>query len=356
MAITQIFATPPIPPSSTDKTNFRTRYDAFLAYIQALGTGLSAFITQANALETNVNAKEVTCTSAALSSSASANFQGTWVNQTTVLGQSWNFNGIIYRVLIAGNASPITTPANWLPITYKECILATPVASAATTTIGTAASGDTVHITGTTTITSFGVSTTGTLRIVVFDGALTLTHNAISLSLPTGANIITAAGDTAEFVCENGASGYWRCTGYQRKDGTALYPYAPLNNANLTGIPLAPTAPLDTNTTQIATTAFTKTKSESVAIGIGQTWQNMTASRVSGTTYTNSTGKPIFILAYVYSGSNQAMSGFIDGIQVTYSLTNGTVASLAITTTLLVPNGSTYSITGGITKWMELRQ
>ncbi|MCX6062240.1 MAG: hypothetical protein NT103_08335 [Campylobacterales bacterium] len=47
--------------------------------------------------------------------------------------------------------------------------------------------------------------------------------HAVSLILPTGANIVTAAGDTAEFICEHGANQYWRCTGYQRKDGTALY-------------------------------------------------------------------------------------------------------------------------------------
>ncbi len=30
-------------------------------------------------------------------------------------------------------------------------------------------------------------------------------------------------------------------------------------------------------------------------IGVGQTWQDVTASRVAGTTYTNSTGRPIYI-------------------------------------------------------------
>lgn len=105
-----------------------------------------------------------------------------------------------------------------------EARLGTAIASAATTTIGATGAGDTVHITGTMTITSFGVSTSanGVLRTVVFDGVLTLTHNATSLILPTGANILTAAGDVAEFICENTTLGYWKCTGYQRADGTAL--------------------------------------------------------------------------------------------------------------------------------------
>lgn len=70
------------------------------------------------------------------------------------------------------------------------------VASAATTNIW-ANDGDTVHITGTTTITSFGTAVqAGQRKMIIFDGALTLTHGA-NLSLPGSANITTAAGDMA---------------------------------------------------------------------------------------------------------------------------------------------------------------
>lgn len=95
----------------------------------------------------------------------------------------------------------------------------TDIASAVTTDIG-AATGNLVHITGTTTITALGSVQAGTRRKVVFDGILILTHNATSLILPTGANITTAAGDTAEFISED--AGNWRCTGYQRASGAAL--------------------------------------------------------------------------------------------------------------------------------------
>jgi hypothetical protein len=70
------------------------------------------------------------------------------------------------------------------------------VASAATTDIWTPADGNFLHITGTTTITSLGTAPqAGAERTVIFDGALTLTHNATSLILPGAANITTAAGD-----------------------------------------------------------------------------------------------------------------------------------------------------------------
>jgi hypothetical protein len=93
------------------------------------------------------------------------------------------------------------------------------IASATTTDIG-AATGNSVDVTGTTTITGLGTVQAGTQRVVRFTGALTLTHNATSLILPTSANITTAAGDTATFISLG--SGNWVCTQYQRKDGTAL--------------------------------------------------------------------------------------------------------------------------------------
>lgn len=99
------------------------------------------------------------------------------------------------------------------------------IASAATTDIG-AATGMFVHITGTTTITSLGSTTPGQLRIVVFDGALTLTHHATNLVIPGGLNVTTAAGDAAIFESEGdgagGSGSRWRCIMYQRADGTPL--------------------------------------------------------------------------------------------------------------------------------------
>lgn len=86
------------------------------------------------------------------------------------------------------------------------------IASATTTDIG-AATGNFVHITGTTTITGLGTIAAGAIRVVRFAGVLTLTHNATSLILPTGANITTAAGDTAIFISEG--SGNWRCVNYE---------------------------------------------------------------------------------------------------------------------------------------------
>jgi hypothetical protein len=96
--------------------------------------------------------------------------------------------------------------------------LGTNIASAATTNIGTVGStSNAVHVTGVTSITSLGVSTTGITRRVIFDGALTLTYNAISLKLPGNVNLSVAIDDSATFLCEDGANGYWTCVGFEPK-------------------------------------------------------------------------------------------------------------------------------------------
>ncbi len=97
------------------------------------------------------------------------------------------------------------------------------LASAATVNIG-AAAANAITITGTTTITAFDSIASGAIRVLTFAGALTLTHNATSLILPGGANILTAAGDVA--VMLSLGSGNWRCIAYQRASGKSLVPHA----------------------------------------------------------------------------------------------------------------------------------
>lgn len=75
------------------------------------------------------------------------------------------------------------------------------IASAATCNIWSA-DGNLVHVTGTTGITSFGTAgQAGEWRLVVFDGALTLTDGA-NLNTPFGLSVTTAAGDIALVVAD----------------------------------------------------------------------------------------------------------------------------------------------------------
>lgn len=139
------------------------------------------------------------------------------------------------------------------------------VASATTCNIGAAASNY-VQITGNVTITGFGTIVSGARRIVVFAAVLLLTHNGTSLILPGGANITTAAGDTAIFESEG--SGNWRCIAYQRASGTSLVAAtgtmvgrAYTQNVNYTSlsanIPADNTIPQITEGTQILSQVYT---------------------------------------------------------------------------------------------------
>lgn len=118
-----------------------------------------------------------------------------------------------------------TSAITWSEYTVASALtggllaMGTNVASATTTDLG-AADSDYVTITGTTTITSLGSTTTKNHVWVKFAGALTLTHNGTSLILPTAANITTVAGDVAEFVRISGSN--WQCLSYLRADGTPV--------------------------------------------------------------------------------------------------------------------------------------
>jgi hypothetical protein len=94
------------------------------------------------------------------------------------------------------------------------------IASAAAISIG---EGGYFHVTGTTTITDidFAIDKAGRMAWLIFDGVLTLTHNATSLILPTGANITTAAGDACLVASEDGSDNV-RVPVYVRKDGTPV--------------------------------------------------------------------------------------------------------------------------------------
>lgn len=93
------------------------------------------------------------------------------------------------------------------------------LASQATVDLGSK-TGRAIRITGTTAIASFGVADAGVERVLRFTNVLTLTHHGTSLILLGGADIITAAGDTA--VVRSEGSGNWRMTSYQRASGEAL--------------------------------------------------------------------------------------------------------------------------------------
>ena len=120
-------------------------------------------------------------------------------------------------------------------------------------------------------------------------------------------------------------------------------------------IELATTAETQAGTDD--TRAITPLKLKNSVLGLGQTLQAFTVGtqRVAGTTYTNSTGKPIWIIVAMTAGSGAGLSITAGGtLRVLSFPDNGSQ------TRVIVPilNGETYSATasiGTINYWAEIR-
>ena len=91
------------------------------------------------------------------------------------------------------------------------------------------------------------------------------------------------------------------------------------------------------------------------ALGVGQSYNNVTASRAIGTVYTNSEGKYITVIANVAGSPSQIMNGFVNGILVATSGSSSSSYCEAANLVFFVPPGETYEITGtGFQIWFEL--
>ena len=121
---------------------------------------------------------------------------------------------------------------------------------------------------------------------------------------------------------------------------------------------------LGTPTTLVGTNITGTANSLNAGLGVNQTWQNVTGSRVSGTTYTNSTGKPIFVsIQAAPSASGGAyLDVFINGVSLGYFGQGSGVSPNTVYAsfwTVVVPSGDTYKATtaGSISigNWFELR-
>jgi hypothetical protein len=92
-------------------------------------------------------------------------------------------------------------------------------------------------------------------------------------------------------------------------------------------------------------------------IGYGQSWQNVTGSRVSGVSYPNSTDKPIMVSAICNAVSGGAtISGQVSSDNVTFltvSFGQGWYGADGVS--FIVPPGHWYKVNGSIQSWTELR-
>ena len=98
-------------------------------------------------------------------------------------------------------------------------------------------------------------------------------------------------------------------------------------------------------------------------IGVSQTWQSVTGSRALGTTYTNSTGRPIVVsvrVLQVSGGSPSSVGLNVGGVVAAWSPSVAASSAINSWVSGIVPNGATYNVsieTGSmsLTSWSELR-
>ena len=91
--------------------------------------------------------------------------------------------------------------------------------------------------------------------------------------------------------------------------------------------------------------------------GSNQSWSNVTGSRSAGTTYTNSTGRPIQVAILSNQTTNSQFKFYINSTLV-WDQFSSTIYGDNVSCNFTIPASATYSLTvpyGAIQYWMELR-
>lgn len=193
------------------------------------------------------------------------------------------------------------------------------------------------------------VTTKADLLSPVFSGTPTAATAAINTSntqLATTAFVVAQVADDAPAKDGTNATGTWPIS----ITGNAATATSATNATNATNATTAANGGV--TSVNGSTGAVTVT-----SIGIGQTWQ--TPSRSLSTTYTNSTGKPIQVIAAVYAQGGTRCRAIVDGVTIVESLTQDCCGVPQISyfpLSFIVPNGSVYQCQGGaLNTWAELR-
>lgn len=193
-------------------------------------------------------------------------------------------------------------------------------------------------ITGTTNVTAVTMYEAQPV-FAIAAGAFKLVNSA-NLILPGGSDYTCSVNDLLMFI----------------KDGSgAVYVFGIQKVFNSTNDPTF----VSTSSTGAASPNWVNGKINATSLGIAQTYQDVGASRAASTTYTNSTGKPIY-LSITFNGSGGASLATltINGISDVAKAFPSSAGTPSFTLQAIIPNGGTYNLSltsATISKWMELR-
>lgn len=361
--MTAITALPAAPSRSDTPADFITNADAFIAALSTLQSEVNVAVlamslnatsdTSSSSVAIGTGAKTFTVTAGksflggmwlmiADTAAPSTNWmfgQVTSYSSTslvmniTAIGGSgtktaWTISqsavGILGGGVVAGLGSNTFTGV-------QNFALGSNIASASTINL-TTATGNTVHITGTTTITAVTLGA-GMTRHVIFDGALTLTHHATNNKLPGGANITTAAGDSALYVSD-GTTVY--CAHYSRASGAVIVAEKMVGDVvqvvntqtgavatGTTTIPRDDTIPQNTEGDQYMTLAITPTNASNIlVIEVVAMFANSAAISVIAALFQDTTANALAATVSQGAGTDAEVN-----IKITHRMVAGTTSA-----------------------------
>jgi hypothetical protein len=176
------------------------------------------------------------------------------------------------------------------------------------------------QFTGTATFTAgAGLTSTGNVLDVATASSSRIVINADSIDLATVSQTNTSGANTTSFISGLTVDSYGRISG-KETSSVSFAGYATLSAPTFTGIPAAPTAAADTNTTQIATTAYV----------VGQAYAKLASPTFTGT--------PLSTTAAVDTNTTQiATTAYVIGQAY------AKLASPTFTGTVTLPSGTVTS-------------
>jgi hypothetical protein len=163
----------------------------------------------------------------------------------------------------------------------------------------------------------------------------------------------STSGDNAKLVVRNRVGDALTITGDTTADGTGLF----RPGTSILGFSTASVERM-----RIAADGTVTIGGNNIlGVGIGQSWTNVGGSRSSGTTYTNSTGRPIQLMVATDNtgntnyGSGGSAKFFINGNNVGEAFCSN-AANVGGLFQAIIPPSSTYQVSASIIRsWWELR-
>ena len=306
--------------------------------INASTSGGGGIITTADATG-NLNIQSGGSTVVAVTATG-ATVTGTLAATGAVSGTTGTFTSGVAATSLTSKIQPITASvaASALTVTLNPTILdfrASPLTSGTVTTIAVPAA---ISVTIPSTSTMGTVSAVQSRIVVIaINNAGTVELAAVNISGGSVLDETTLITTTAAVAAGNSATAYYSTTA---RTGVAyrVVGYVESTQATAGTWATAPSTLQGYGGQALAAMS---------SLGYGQTWQSFVvgSTRVSGTTYYNTTGKPIQVVASGSTSCLLTVNGVVSSSQLVYN-----------TVTHIIPTYASYSISiGGTASWFELR-